>query len=327
MRCSPRPTADVDSVAQIAHAVLYEGYLLWPYRRSALKNQHRFTIGGLYPVDYARRAADRSDAWFEAIVEGAGSVSIEVRFLQLVRRQVVVSGVPVDEATVDGQRYLSWDESVERTRCGVGEFLYEAGSMEESLSEHARLVRSWSRIEACIELHREWRNETLERIRVKISNRSGGADLSREAALSRTLLACHVILRAHGGGFVSGIDPPPEHADAVATCRNDGLWPVLVGDPPALDTLLAAPIILEEYPQVANEMPCDFFDGAEIGELLARSILALTDAEREEMRASDPHGRAILERVEAMTPAELSRMHAGLRPQPPHFHSEEVTSA
>jgi hypothetical protein len=40
-----------DPVAAIARAVLYEGYVLWPYRRSALKNAQRFTFGSLYLWD------------------------------------------------------------------------------------------------------------------------------------------------------------------------------------------------------------------------------------------------------------------------------------
>ena len=39
----------MDRVRRIADAVLYEGYMLWPYRRSALKNQRRWTFGGVYP--------------------------------------------------------------------------------------------------------------------------------------------------------------------------------------------------------------------------------------------------------------------------------------
>jgi hydrogenase maturation protease len=301
----------VDPVAQIARAVLYEGYLLWPYRRSALKNQHRFTLGGLYPASYARRFADRSEAACEVILQGpAASVEVEVRFLQLVRRQVVVDGAAVDDAVVDGRRYLTWDETIECTQRGAGEFVCDADKRTESLSAHAALVRTWNRIEGSIALHERPLGEMLRRVRVEISNRSALSEESREAALTSTMLACHAVLRTRGGAFVSSVDPPAGLGVAVAGCRNEGLWPVLVGERRARDTILAAPIILEEYPEVSNEMPCDFFDGAEVGELLARSILGLTDAERDEMRGSDPHGRAILERVEAMTPAELSRLHA-----------------
>ena len=43
----------VDAVEKIAAAVLYEGYVLWPYRRSAPKNQQRWTLGGVYPRAYS----------------------------------------------------------------------------------------------------------------------------------------------------------------------------------------------------------------------------------------------------------------------------------
>ena len=41
---------------EIAAAVLYEGYILWPYRRSARKNQQRWTFGGVYPRGYVEAA-------------------------------------------------------------------------------------------------------------------------------------------------------------------------------------------------------------------------------------------------------------------------------
>jgi hypothetical protein len=44
----------MDAVRKIADAVLYEGYILWPYRRSALKNTQRWTFGGVYPARGAR---------------------------------------------------------------------------------------------------------------------------------------------------------------------------------------------------------------------------------------------------------------------------------
>ena len=51
-----------DPVRAIADAVLYEGYVLWPYRRSALKNQQRWTFGGVYPRGAQRRASGRRRA-------------------------------------------------------------------------------------------------------------------------------------------------------------------------------------------------------------------------------------------------------------------------
>jgi hypothetical protein len=323
MSCSTGRVTEMDPVTEIAQAVLYEGYLLWPYRRSAVKNQHRFTIGGLYPRAYALRSHDRYEACFDVLVEGAEpAIDLGVRFLQLIHRQVVDDGRAADDVTVDGRRYVSWDETVERTRCGAGGFVFDAGSANEPLSGRAEIVRSWARIDGRVELTVARIGDALHRASVRIVNESD-AGTAREAALAQTLLACHAIVRVDDGAFVSTIDPPLELEPEARMCRTEGLWPVLVGAPPSRDVMLASPIILEEYPEVAAETPCDFFDGAEIGELLARSILALTDAERDEMRATDPRGRAILERVESMTAAELVRLHGGVRPEP-RLRSEEV---
>ena len=82
----------MDAVRQIADAVLYEGYVLWPYRRSALKNTRRWTFGGVYPRAHSEEHLD--DRWImrtECLVEGPpeSKVDVRVRFLHVVRREVM----------------------------------------------------------------------------------------------------------------------------------------------------------------------------------------------------------------------------------------------
>ena len=48
-------------VDKIARAVLYEGYLLYPYRPS-VKNRQRWTFGGLYPRSWSE-SQEGADAW------------------------------------------------------------------------------------------------------------------------------------------------------------------------------------------------------------------------------------------------------------------------
>jgi hypothetical protein len=98
---------------------------------------------------------------------------------------------------------------------------------------------------------------------------------------------------------------------------NEGVWPVLVGEPGARDTVLASPIILEDHPQIAPESPGDLFDGGEIDQLLILNILALTEEEQAEMRASDPRAREILDRCTGLSGEELMRLHGAIREMGP----------
>ena len=52
-----------DPVEAIARAVLYEGYLLYPYTRSAVKNQVRWTFGGLHPPDWEAERSSPAPGW------------------------------------------------------------------------------------------------------------------------------------------------------------------------------------------------------------------------------------------------------------------------
>jgi hypothetical protein len=302
-----------DPVRQIADAVLYEGYILWPYRRSAMKNAQRWTFGGVYPRAWSEsHPDDRSLMQAQVLVVGSPAIEVNVRFLHVVRRQILLDGEPVDELVVDGERHITWEEATER-ELGPGPIGIPGGRDEEPLGPTGSVVRSWLKLEGAVDVTSEPRGDDLHRITVRISNTTPFAG-SREQALEQTLCSCHAVLRAGAGSeFVSLTDPPPALRDEAAACVNDGVWPVLVGEPYERGTMLASPIILEDHPRVAPESPGDLFDGGEIDQMLVLNILALTDEEKEEMRASDPKARAILERTEALTPEELMRLHGTIR--------------
>jgi hypothetical protein len=304
----------MDPVRAIADAVLYEGYVLWPYRRSAMKNQRRWTFGGVYPRAHSERHPD--DRWTmrtECLLEGDAHVEVSVRFLQVVARQLFAAEEPVDELTVEGTRHLSWDEAVERevTLCAPGRatIAIPAGSEHEALPGGA-IVRSWQALEGTVDCGVEAAAEGASRVVVEIANTTPWELSDREDALRRTFCSTHTVLRARGGEFVSQTDPPEPLREAAAACRNEGTWPVLVD---GRAVVLSSPIILEDHPRIAPESPGDLFDGGEIDQLLVLNILSLTDDEKEEMRASDPRAREILERTEALTEDELMRLHGAIR--------------
>jgi hypothetical protein len=305
-----------DPVRAIADAVLYEGYILWPYRKSALKNQRRWTFGGVHPPAHSREHPDdRSLMRTECLLVGGdpADVNVGVRFLHVVRRDVALAdGTPVDELEVDGERHLAWDEAVER-ELGPGPIAIAAGREVQALGEAGSVIRSWEALAGSVDVRAEALRPGLFRLTVEIANRTPWPGGAREEALRRTFCSTHTVLRTRGGRFVSLTDPPAELRAEAQACRNEGTWPVLVGEPGSRDTLLSSPIILEDHPRIAPESPGDLFDGGEIDQLLILNILTLTDAEKAEMRDSDPRAREILERTEALTPDQLLRLHGALR--------------
>ena len=110
----------MDAVEKIARACLYEGYLLWPYRRGALKNARRWTFGGVYPQRCGELIGEPSRMRTEVLLRGSptAKLTVHVRFLQVIDRQVYRNGptgpVPVDELRVEGHSHLTWQEATER---------------------------------------------------------------------------------------------------------------------------------------------------------------------------------------------------------------------
>jgi hypothetical protein len=153
----------------------------------------------------------------------------------------------------------------------------------------------------------------LFKVTVRITNTTPWGGEDRESTLRQTFVSTHTTLEVEAGEFVSLIDPPEEFAEAAEGCANIKTWPVLVGEEGERRTMLSSPIILYDYPQIAPESPGDLFDGTEIDQMLILNVLNLTDEEKEEMRASDPRGREILERCESLSPQELMRLNGTFR--------------
>jgi hydrogenase maturation protease len=336
-------------VDRIANAVLYEGYILYPYRPS-VKNRQRWTFGGLFPEDYVRTHdnGDASGNQTECLVCGTPETTIEtvIRFLHLTARLVgETDGTPSDSHTFDdfrpvetlrvgGQLYHSWQEAEER-EVHLGEvalrelmdrprrvpFTFLGGRRTEPL-RGARgeiagvMVREQQTVKGEIEALARKIEDGLFRLTVRVENRTPTADgphTEREVAVLRSLASSHTLLGVRGGEFISLLDPPERWHEAAAACRNVGTWPVLVGVEGQTDTMLSAPIILYDYPQVAAESPGDFFDGTEIDEMLTLRILTLTDEEKLAMAAVDARARALLERTENMGRDQLLGLHGTIR--------------
>jgi hydrogenase maturation protease len=309
----------MDELRKLADAVLYEGYILWPYRRTALKNQRRWTFGGVFPPSHTEAHPDdlsRIQAQCLLETEGEPDVEVSVRFLQVVARRLFdAAGRPVDALEAGGTRYTSWEEATERESClarGRAELAIEAGEAEEALPGAGRIVRSWRALRGSAAVDVEQCGDRVHRVTARVSNETPWRGADREDALRSTFCSTHMVLTARGGAFVSPTDPPDELREPAGDCENVGVWPVLVGENGSRETLFASPIILSDYPEIAPESPGDLFDGGEIDRLLILNVLSLTDAEQEEMRASDARAREILDRCAALGPEELLALHGRL---------------
>jgi hypothetical protein len=342
------------AVSAVAEAILYEGYLLYPYRKSAGKNRLRWQFGVLAPRQWAERnlppdegVAGSAESWFqqtECLMEPRGSqatVSLRLRFLHAQRRMVEEHAEdggfrPVRELEAGGRLLLSFDEAVPVERdfacrvaalaAGPAEFIVEVPGWEgvEDVREadgqpRGRVIRRRSPMTIAVRVSaaRVEAPFPLTRIRVRTENVSAGvpAGASREEALTRALLAAHTFIAAGGGRLVSLLDPPEWAKEAVRGCSNVHTMPVLAGQAGSSDLMLSSPIILYDYPRVAPESPGDLFDAGEIDEILSLRALTLTEAEKREARATDPRAAEILDRVEVTGPDVFARLHGTIRPE------------
>jgi hypothetical protein len=332
-----------DSVSAVASAVLYEGYILYPYGPNALKNRQRWTFGSIFSRDYAETTGgDPCEAQVHCLVQGDKRTVLELRarFLQIVRRQVEALQAPdiwhqVPMLEVDGTRYLSWEEAVEKDvtppPVTLGDLTHQPYRLPFTVEAHAgrelirgtdgsiagALVRNAWALAGTLTIEATPLGDTLSRVTARLDNTTRLAPPARESrplAQRRCFASAHILLGVTSGAFVSLIDPPEAFAAAAAECENHGLWPVLVGQPGARDMMLAAPIILYDYPQIASESPGDLFDATEIDEILSLRTLTLTDEEKREARATDPRAAAIIDRVEEIPREVMERLHGAVRP-------------
>ncbi|QKG22290.1 hypothetical protein [Actinomadura verrucosospora] len=281
----------MDAVRAIADTILYEGHLLWPYRASAARTGKRWTIGGVQPKDEAERSGGRWTVSAEFLLEDGPETTVEftLRFLHAVHRQVMDGDAPVEELRAGDVTYRTRQEAREREitsgRLPVARLLRSpvrvpvaiaAGLDEEPVAGAARIVRTWDRVTGTVVLSAERAAPGAVRLRAVVVNTGTAED--RDEAARTGMLCAHLVADASGGDFVSPAAPPARLADAAAACHSDGLWPVLAGPTGGHGTVLAAPIVLYDWPQVAPQTPADLFGGAGLDRLLA------------ELSAGDPRG-------------------------------------
>lgn len=329
---------------QVADAVLFEGYVLYPYRASAAKNRLRWQFGVLVPPGWGADCEEHDFQHTECLMEprAGATLSVEVRFLRA-RRRTVQRARPdggfdtVGELRLDDRVLMPWDEGAEERvevvvpvddLLGDGvthPFRRPAGEDTEPVLDAAgrtvgRLLRRWEEISGTIRLSARELDGPYRAVRLTavVENTSDwtptdGRDAGREAALPHSLVATHLLMALSAGSFLSMTDPPEWAKGAVAACRNLHTWPVLAGEHGSADLVLSSPIILEDHPAIAPESPGALYDATEIDEILALRTAALTDEEKREARGTDERAAAVIELADSMPPEVLERLHGAVR--------------
>lgn len=349
-------SAGFEALAAVADAVLYEGYLLYPYRRSSPKNKVRWQFGVLAPRSWLTAelegdtcVAGSADGWYqqtECLLEApeTATINVRLRFLH-VQHRCVQQAHPgggfeaVDALTIGDERFLTFDDAVPREHDVVAtvaelraaplvvDVHIPAGEDIEPLpAGSGRIVRSHRHVSARVRLSVTEAEAPFPL--AKLSVRAENCDLGvapatpRPEALRASMIATHTMLGVDRGAFLSLLDPPEWATPAAKGCRNIHSFPVLGGEPGERRLMLSSPILLYDHPAVSPESPGDLFDAAEIDEILSLRTGTLTDDEKREARATDPRAAAIIDRVDAMPREVMDRLHGAIRSMRPHREPE-----
>ena len=326
-----------DRARTIADAVLYEGYLLYPYRASSRKNQTRWQFGVVGPAGAAAAGIGEDDSLSAQVLvapRGNPTVSVVVRFLQLQHRGVEkLDGdgrfEPVEENASASQSWLRRDESLERENSlGPRDIERElpqtlpievdAGTDIETV-DGGRLVRTRRALHARLEITAE-RDDGLVRLTMTVRNTAAPAG-DKDEAIAVSLIGTHLVAEVSDGDFVSLLEPPESADGAVARCQQHRCFPVLAGPAGDHALVLASPIILYDHPEIAEQSDGALYDSTEIDEILTLRIMTMTDEEKAAARATDPLAAKIIDRCDSMSPEALLNLHGVLRN--PHALPEE----
>ena len=329
-------SANWDRARAVADAVLYEGYLLYPYRATSTKNQSRWQFGVLGPQGAADTGLGEDGTLSAQVLVRSyrvPSLSGVVRFLQLQHRGVErdVGGgrfEPVDELTAGSQRWLSWDEAVE---CEISiepfrvtslprtcEFSVPAGRDVENV-EGGRIVRTRRSLHGLVAVSAEQDGDLL-RLTFEVRNTAPPA-ADKDEAIATSLIGTHLLIEVTEGEFVSLLEPPDSAAGAVARCGQHRCFPVLAGPAGEADLVLVSPIILYDHPEIAEQSKGALFDSTEIDEILTLRVMTMTDEEKAQARATDPLAAQIIDRCDSMSPEAMLDLHGVLRN--PHAPTQE----
>ena len=187
---------NLEQIKCIANSILYEGYILYPYRATAIKNQQRFNFGIVAPPASGESTQMRT----ECLIEGdLPIIDVHVRCLHLLSQEVSrltesLEGnthhcyEPVASLQIDSEMLFTWQETVERT-IEVGsqcvkeladkphqiEFTFESNLDQKVIHDNknnlrGRVKRRMEEVQGRVTIEAESMRNGLWKVGVEISN-------------------------------------------------------------------------------------------------------------------------------------------------------------
>jgi hypothetical protein len=343
---------NLERVEEIADAVLYEGYMLYPYRPSSVKNQRRWNFGVLCPPSYCELEAGSESSFMQTEcllrADSKTRLTVKVRFLQIVQRSIGRlkdaggdgresddKGMEfVDRLELNGRVYQPWQEAVERELTYENldpASLFSAPSLEFSFFEGTSLedlrdirqcrqgviLRQWQTLTGTVQIRTKKCRDDIVRLTVRVENQSHFDSPAADDFSGRETALSFSLVSAHAilgveNGEFLSLLDPPGGLEDLAAQCENKGAWPVLAGEDAT-AMLASPIILYDCPAIAPESAGNLFDATEIDEILSLRILTLTEEEKREMRESDDRARELLERTESMPDEQFIKLHGVLR--------------
>lgn len=214
------------------------------------------TTRGVFPRGWP---GGRSQLLTECLIEGLDpSVDVTARFVQLAERRVLDrEGNPVPDLVIAGKRYVSREEAVEH-EMRIDSLPNRTATVKPAGCRQAELIEGgapggalewrWEPLHATVEGWIEEIAPGLRQVHISVANRLEWDGEDDEQATVRAFYLTAVVLHSPDGAFASLAEPPPHLREQSATCHNEGLWPVPIGEVGDRRTILASPAPLEDYP-------------------------------------------------------------------------------
>lgn len=319
------PASVLDSLTK---TVLYEGYSIFPYHRTSVKNLKPIPFGVIYPEQYHSHhphAPTRMKTECIVAAQKNCTVNITVRFLHLITTRIFQQ-TDKENASLQSEGWQTIERQINSGNLFISELIGnkkifpiaydridedknvydENNELKEKQSNSVLKIKGT----VAIEVFAIEKTDNVFRISITVSNDTSlinAESISRGEVLQQSFLSTNTILKATNGEFISDQNPSEEFKEIVAKCEKIGTWPILIDE--SNTTMLSSPIILYDYPKINAQSNLDLFDSLEIEEMLILHLSAMSDNEKQQIGERDEKMREMLDKASQVTPKELLDLH------------------